>query len=117
MTLSLDELPNDVASLKALLLAAHADNAQLAARNERLDHIIKVLRRARFGRSSERIDDDQLNLALEDVEAGFAADDAKAAADRSAAAASDASRAASTSTDAASVATDAANKADAAAKK
>jgi transposase len=78
MTLSLDELPNDVASLKALLLAAHADNAQLAARNERLDHIIKVLRRARFGRSSERIDDDQLNLALEDVEAGFAADDAKA---------------------------------------
>jgi hypothetical protein len=78
MTLSLDELPNDVASLKALLLAAHADNAQLTARNERLDHIIKVLRRARFGRSSERIDDDQLNLALEDVETGFAVDDAKA---------------------------------------
>ena len=78
MTLSLDELPNDVASLKALLLAAHADNAQLAARNERLDHIIKVLRRARFGRSSERIDEDQLDLALEDVETGFAAEDAKA---------------------------------------
>jgi hypothetical protein len=42
MTLSLDELPNDIANLKALLLAAHADNARLAARNERLDHIIKV---------------------------------------------------------------------------
>jgi hypothetical protein len=41
MTLSLDELPDDVASLKALLLAAHADNARLAPRNERLDHIIK----------------------------------------------------------------------------
>ena len=77
MTLSLDELPNDIASLKALLLAAHADNARLAARNERLDHIIKVLRRARFGRSSERYRRRPVE-ALEDVEAGFAANDAKA---------------------------------------
>ncbi len=73
-----DELPDDVESLKALLLAARAENARLTARNERLDHIIAVLRRARFGRSSERIDDDQMNLALEDVETAFAAEDAKA---------------------------------------
>jgi len=77
MALILDDLPDDVASLKALLLAARAEteaaraeNVRLEVRNERLDHIIKVLRRARFGRSSERIDDDQLNLALEDVENG-----------------------------------------------
>lgn len=62
------DLPNDVESLKALLVAARVENARLAARNERLDHIIAVLRCARFGRSSERIDGDQLNLALEDVE-------------------------------------------------
>lgn len=85
MALILDDLPDDVASLKALLLAARAEteaaraeNVRLEVRNERLDHIIKVLRRARFGRSSERIDDDQLNLALEDVETAFAVEDAKA---------------------------------------
>jgi transposase len=89
MRLSLSDLPDDINALKALVLAAHAANAKLAvnrdhlaqtrtilatevvrltARNERLDHIIAVLRRAQFGRSSERITDDQLNLALEDVE-------------------------------------------------
>lgn len=106
MALSLDQLPDDVATLKALLLAvraetqsAHADNARLAAQrdqlehehtvlaaevdrltqqNERLDHIIGVLRRAQFGRKSERISDDQIALALEDVETAFGAEDAAA---------------------------------------
>lgn len=78
MVLIHDDLPDDAESLKALLLAARAGNARLSARNERLDHIISVLRRARFGRSSERITDDQLNLALEDVETAFAVEDAKA---------------------------------------
>lgn len=78
MVLTLDDLPDDAETLKAMILAARAENARLAARNERLDHIISVLRRARFGRSSERIDDDQLNLALEDVETAFASEDAKA---------------------------------------
>ena len=40
----------------------------LSQQNERLDHIIDVLRRAQFGRKSERINDDQMALALEDVE-------------------------------------------------
>ena len=83
MALSLDELPNDVGSLKALILAADAKNANLATerdqlehehtvltaevdrltqQNERLDHIINVLRRAQFGRKSERISDDQIAL-------------------------------------------------------
>ena len=106
MALSLDQLPDDVETLKALLLAvraetqsAHADNARLAAerdqlehehtvlaaevdrltqQNERLDHIIGVLRRAQFGRKSERISDDQIALALEDVETAFGAEDAAA---------------------------------------
>ncbi len=99
MALSFDDLPDDVESLKALILAQRASAAKrdaehaqlvhvkdaltaevdrLTARNERLDHIISVLRRARFGRSSERIDDDQMALALEDVETAFAAEDAAA---------------------------------------
>jgi hypothetical protein len=38
------------------VLAAEVD--RLIARNERLDHIISVLRRAHFGRSSERLSED-----------------------------------------------------------
>jgi transposase len=90
MTLSLDDLPDDVASLKAMLMAAHAASAvadakvaqlvaevdRLSARAERLDHIVSVLRRAQFGRHSEKISDDQIELALEDVETGFGAEDA-----------------------------------------
>lgn len=85
MALVPDDLPDDVAALKAMLLAARAENAALAsenlrfkAQNERFAHILRTLRRAHFGRSSEKISDDQLNLALEDVQAGFAAEDAKA---------------------------------------
>ena len=99
MTLALDALPDDAASLKALIAVlsadaqtAHADKAHLAterdvlaaevsrliARTERLDHIISVLRRAHFGRSSERLNEDQIALALEDIETGLAAEDAKA---------------------------------------
>jgi transposase len=99
MTLALDTLPDDAASLKALITVlsaeaqtARADKAHLAterdvlaaevnrliARNERLDHIISVLRRAHFGRSSEHLSQDQIALALEDVETGLAAEDAKA---------------------------------------
>lgn len=90
MALSTEDLPDDVASLKALLLAAHsaseAANAKvtelaaevdrLAAWNARLDHIVSVLRRAQFGRRSERISDDQIELALEDVETSFGVEDA-----------------------------------------
>jgi transposase len=98
MVLARDELPNDVASLKALILAGRADTAELSAerdrlvereailaaevarlsaQNERLDHIIRVLRRAQFGRSSERISEDQMRLALEDVETAFAVEDGR----------------------------------------
>lgn len=47
--------------LRAILAEAGIDH-------ERLQLIIKQLRRARFGRRSERIDADQLALGLEDVE-------------------------------------------------
>jgi transposase len=99
MTLALDTLPDDAESLKALIarLAAQcgqfeheraawrqekaalaAEMERLEANNARLDHIVMVLRRNRFGRSSERLTEEQINLALEDVETGIAAKDAKA---------------------------------------
>src|SRR5215469_4831239 len=79
-------LPNDIDALRALIATARADHAavvsernviiaerdQLAARNQRLEAIIAEIRRAHFGRKSERINDDQLALALEELETTFA---------------------------------------------
>jgi transposase len=69
-------LPTDVDALHALILAeraAHAaERAQLAARNEKLEYIVAEMRRAMYGRRSERIDDDQLALALEALESEHA---------------------------------------------
>lgn len=94
MALTLDDLPDDAASLKALLLAERARHAGEAARTqaerdvaiaerdrwvgqvERLRHIVRQLQRAQFGRRSERIDDEQLNLALEDLETAIASSEA-----------------------------------------
>ena len=67
-----DTLPNEMNALRALILAERAAHAaerdKLAARNERLEAIIAEIRRAHFGRKSERITDDQLSLALEELE-------------------------------------------------
>src|SRR5690606_11537793 len=64
-------LPNDVATLKALLLAERAATAKLAGQNEHLRAIVKELQRARFGRRSEKTaHPDQLQLAFEGPRAG-----------------------------------------------
>ena len=74
-----EPLPNDVATLHVMLVAAWAERdaertekAQLAAQNDRLRHLIRQLQRLQFGRRSEKLDPDQLNLALEDVEQAVA---------------------------------------------
>ena len=64
------ELPDDPATLKAMLLAERA-------RASRLEQIIKELQRHRFGRRAETLPEDQLLLALEEaeqVEAGHEAE-------------------------------------------
>jgi transposase len=83
-----DTLPDDIDALRALLLAERASRAAIVAerdklvvRNERLEAIIAEIRRAHFGRKSERITDDQLSLALEELETSLAkaeAEDEKA---------------------------------------
>lgn len=87
---TLPALPDDIESLKALILAertahatecaahaaeraAHAaERDQWQTRNARLEAIVRQLRRLQFGRKSEKLDADQLNLALEDLEAAAA---------------------------------------------
>ena len=86
-----EPLPNDVAALHAMLVAAwaerdaeRAEKAQLAAecnqlasQNDRLRHLIRQLQRLQFGRRSEKLDPDQLNLALEDIEQAIAETEAE----------------------------------------
>jgi hypothetical protein len=61
MPQAVEPLPNDPNELKAMLLAERA-------RNERLVQIIKEMQRHRFGRRAETLPEDQMLLALEDVE-------------------------------------------------
>jgi len=74
-----DTLPDDIDALGALVLAERATRAAIVAerdklvvRNTRLEAIIAEIRRAHFGRKSERITDDQLSLALEELETSLA---------------------------------------------
>lgn len=67
---ALPNLPDDVEALKAIILAQQAQNIRLEA-------LIAALRQAMFGRKSEKIDPDQFELALEDIEAGIARGEAE----------------------------------------
>jgi transposase len=53
--------------------AAIADEiGEIKALNERLEYLVKELRRALYGKKSERLDPDQLDLLLEDLETAVA---------------------------------------------
>jgi transposase len=82
MTITADALPDDIGALRGLILA---ERAQLAERNAMLErlttklaHIVAELKRAHFGRKSERISDDQLALALDELETAAAKANAEA---------------------------------------
>lgn len=76
MTDSTSDLPDDIASLKAIILAERGEKARLADQNERLLHMLRQLRRNHFGRKSEKLDEGQLNLGLEDLETAIASGEA-----------------------------------------
>jgi len=74
------DLPDDVAALKAMLIAAQTreagKDAQIARKDERivrLEKLVAAFKQAAFGRKSERTDPDQFDLALEDLETAMAA--------------------------------------------
>jgi len=76
MSIDLASLPEDVETLHALIgdLVRERDSARVEAEAEiaRLRGILKTLQRMQFGRRSERLDPDQLQLGLEDVAADLA---------------------------------------------
>lgn len=95
----MSDLPTDAAALHTLVLAMQAErdlavaerdaiaaeHAQLQTahdalteRAERLEHLLRKLRRLHFGSKSERLPEAQLQLGLEDVEAAIAQVEAEA---------------------------------------
>jgi transposase len=75
----INALPEDPAILQALLLSAWSDRdkvvaecRELAEQNEHLKHLVQKLTRLKFGTKSERLPEDQLQLALGDVETAIA---------------------------------------------
>lgn len=62
-------------------LAAERESARMAQRVARLEQMLRDLRRLQFGRSSEKLDPHQLEMAFEDVETAIAEADAPMGAD------------------------------------
>lgn len=67
------DLPDDIAALKAMLIAAQAREVRKDDRIERLEKLVAAFKQAAFGRKSEQADPDQFDLALEDLETAIAA--------------------------------------------
>ena len=79
----IDAVPDDLDALRALVTqlsserdAAIAESRRLTEQNDQLRHLLKQLQRAQFGQRSERLDRDQMQLALEDIETSIASRDA-----------------------------------------
>jgi transposase len=84
MALDLTALPDDVGTLRAALVAMQAaldaeraERERVEEQNDKLRHFLHQLQRTQFGRRSEQLDADQLNLALEDIEQAVAEGDAR----------------------------------------
>jgi transposase len=81
----MQSLPTDADALRALVLSMMAERDALTAErdallehNERLHHLLLKLQRLQFGRKSERLPEDQRQLALEDIEQAIAKGEAEA---------------------------------------
>jgi transposase len=76
VAIDLAALPDDVETLHRMIgdLATALDSERVRgqAAIDRLWEIVKALQRGRFGRRSERLDDGQLQLGLEDLDADIA---------------------------------------------
>ena len=53
--------------------AATAERDHVLSQYDRLRHLLRQLQRAHFGRSSEKLDPEQLHLTFEDIEQAIAA--------------------------------------------
>ena len=75
------DLPDDVAALKAMIIASDGREQRHQDRIVRLEKLVADFRRVLFGSKSERVDPDQFELALEDIEAATEAIQAEEEAD------------------------------------
>ena len=66
------DLLEEIAALKALLIAADARDKRKDERIARLEKLVAAFKQAVFGRKSEKSDPDQFELALEDLETAMA---------------------------------------------
>ncbi|WP_073256633.1 IS66 family transposase [Shimia gijangensis] len=71
---ALDKLPDDITELKAIIRAQQDQNARLEA-------LLAAFKKALFGAKSEKIDPDQFELKLEDIETAIAQVEAEVDAD------------------------------------
>ena len=83
MQIDLTALPEDSGELQriirdvvAITIARDAQVTELTEENDRLHTLIKKFLRHRFGRRSEQLSPDQLNLAIEDIKQEIAEHDA-----------------------------------------
>ncbi len=67
------DLPNDIATLKALLAASEGRNLRKQDRIDQLEKLVADFKRALFGARSQKTDPEQFDLALEDIETAMAA--------------------------------------------
>ena len=73
MRIDLDNLPDDPALLQQIVRHVVHEHGELQAQNDKLALLIRRLVRHQFGRRSERLTADQLQLGLEDLEQTVAA--------------------------------------------
>lgn len=66
------DLPNDVETLRALLVASEDRNLRKQDRIDQLEKLVSDFKRALFGAKSEKADPEQFELALEDIETAMA---------------------------------------------
>jgi transposase len=71
-----DALPDDAAALQQMLRTVLLQQSALHAENDKLRLLIQRLTRHQFGRRSEQLSPDQLQLGLEDLEQTIAANQA-----------------------------------------
>jgi transposase len=97
MAFAPDSLPDDIEALRAFVLNAIAErDAAIAAceaeraekvliaaerdrlieQNDKFRHLLRQFQRMRFGRKSEKLDEDQFQLGLEDIEQAIAKNEA-----------------------------------------
>ena len=75
MNIDLAALPDDVGTLQRMVRTLAAERVNLTAAQaeiERLRLIVQKLQRSQFGRRAERLDDDQLQLGFDDLNADIA---------------------------------------------